>query len=345
MRLPIYVARRLFFAVFVLLGASVLVFLLTRAIPGIDPVVMYVGPETPLEAYEEIRRRHGLDRPLYEQYLFYMRDLLRGELGYSRTAQAPVATVLRRLLPATVELTLSAFLICVSLGIPLGIYAALRERTAADHLLRALSVAAVSVPSFFFGLFAQLVFFYWLRTVGLPHLPPSGRIDDFHLLFGHFGQITGFLILDAIIARDWSALASAVQHLILPSLTLALFPLGLLVRVVRASALEVLGADYITYAHSKGLPRHVLIVKHLLKNALIPVVTVMGLIWGRLAGGSVLVESVFSWPGIGGWAASSVLANDLAGIMGFTLVVTATFVLINLMVDVAYTYLDPRIRY
>ncbi len=345
MKIYKYVLRRLLLALFVLLGVTILTFVLTRSLSRVDPIVIYVDLHTPVERYAQIRAQHGLDRPLYIQYGYYLRDLLRGDLGYARGSGAPVTVMMRRLLPATLELSIVAILFCIGIGVPLGLAAALRHGTRFDHAVRGLSIGAVSLPSFWFGLTAQLLFFYVLRVYGLPHLPSSGRIDESILLDRPLRESTGFLILDSL--RQWHlpALQSTRQHLVLPGLTLALFPMGLLVRVVRVATLEVLAKEFVLFARSKGIAGYNLLVQHVLRNALIPVVTALGLITGRLVSGSVIVENVFSWPGLGSWAARSILSNDLAAVMGFVLVVTTAYVLINLLVDISYQWLDPRIRY
>lgn len=338
-----YIIRRLLLSLIVLIGVTILTFYLTRGIPGIDPITVYVTPETPISQYDEIRERYGLNDPLFKQYFNYMGNLLRGDLGFSRTSGAPTLEVLGKLLPATIELAAAAFLIAVVIGVPLGIYSAVRNRTKRSGLIRAFSLLSVSMPSFWFGLILQLIFFYWFHQQGWFHLPSSGRVAP--TFQGEIGTITGLYLLDSLITLNFSHFWHALQHIILPAFTLALFPLGLIIRVTHSSTLEILEEDYIDFARSKGITEKAILIRHVLKNAMIPVFTVMGLVCGRLIGGSVIVENVFSWPGLGSWASKSILTNDMSGIMGFTLCIAIFFVFINLIIDVLYTYLDPRIKY
>ena len=306
-------------------------------------MALYTTPDTPISQYDEIARRHGFDKPLYIQYFHYMNSLLHGDLGYSRTSGAPTLIVILKLLPATLELTVVAFIMSVVMSIPLGILAAVRKNTITDKIIKGASLLSVSTPSFWFGLLLQFFFFFWLQQRGLPFLPSTGRISP--ILTAEMGQITGLYIIDCILTFNVTGFFQSLKYLILPSMALSLFPLGLLIRVVRSSVIEVLDEDYIDFARSKGIPEKALILRHILKNALIPVVTVMGLIAGRMMGGSVIVENIFSWPGLGSWASRSILENDLSGIMGFTLTVAVFFVMINLIIDLTYSVLDPRIRY
>jgi peptide/nickel transport system permease protein len=338
-----YLIRRLFLTFFVLFGVSLLTFYLTRGIPGINPVVLYVSPDTPPSQYKLVAAQYGLDRPLHEQYVHYMSALLRGDLGYSRTSGAPTLRVILKLLPATLELALVGFIFAVTIGIPLGIVSAIRRDSYLDSTVKGISLLAVSTPSFWFGLLLQFFFFYWLRQKGFPYLPSTGRIHP--VVSGDLGSITGLYLIDSLLTLNLSHLLLSLKYLVMPALALALFPLGLLVRVVRSSVLEVLSEDYIVFARSKGITEKALVWRHVLKNALIPVVTITGLIAGRMMGGAVIVETVFAWPGLGSWASRAILENDLSGIMGFTLTVAVSFVLINFLVDLLYSFLDPRIRY
>lgn len=336
-----FIVRRLLLAILVMFG--VITFVLTRGISGINPIVLYTTPETPVSQYEQIAERHGFNKPLTTQYFYYLRDLLQGDMGYSVTYGAPTITVIKSLMPATIELAMMSFFITLIIGVPLGVLAALRNGSIIDKLTKGFSLVAVSLPSFWFALILQLVFFFWLQQKGWFHLPSTGR-EPVAFAGSTLGSITGFYILDSILTLNFEGLIVSIKHLILPSITLAMFPLGLIVRTVRSSTIDVLEEDYIDYARSKGIPGKVLVIKHILKSSLIPVVTVMGLVIGRLLGGSVIVEAVFAWPGLGSWAAASILNNDLAAIMGFTLIVSVFFIIINLIVDLCYGFLDPRIR-
>lgn len=341
-----YVGRRLLLSIAVLLGVTLLTFGLTRGVGDIDPIVLYISLDTPPERFDEIRERHGLNEPLHIQYGVYLRDLVEGDLGYSRTSSAPVTTSLVEFLPATLELALVAFVLAAGIGVPVGVWAAYREHRLPDNLARTGGLLAVSTPSFWFGLMTQIVFFFWLQQRGLPYLPSGGRISTATALEAtRLGDITGLLLIDSLVIGRLDLFVGSISHLVLPAVTLALFPMGLIFSVTRANTLTVLRREYIEFARSKGIRGWRFTRRHVLKNALIPVVTTLGFVFGRLAGGSVIVETVFSWPGMGRWAARSILNQDIASVMGFTIVVSAAFVFVNLVVDVIYAYLDPRIQY
>lgn len=336
MPILLYIARRLLAAVPVLLGVSVLTFLISHAIPG-DPARIIVGPKASKEAVEAIRKEHGLDRPLPVQYLRYMRNLASGDLGQSIRNHRPVTRDLADFFPATLELTLASLVLCLSVGIPLGILAAVRRNRLADHVARIISVIGVSTPVFWLGLMLLLLFYRHLHW-----LPGSGRLD---ITSSPPAAVTGLYALDALLAGDWPLLREVLSHLVLPAFCLSYVYLAVITRIVRSSMIAVLSQDYITTARANGLSPARVVLKHAFKNSLIPTVTIAGLSLGELLGGAILTETIFAWPGMGKYVVDSVNALDFPAIMGFTLLASTAYVIINLGVDVLYALLNPRIRY
>jgi peptide/nickel transport system permease protein len=318
-----------------LLGVIVATFLLTRLLPG-DPAVFFAsGPTADAASIAAVRTRLGLDLPLWQQFLIYLGQLGRGDLGQSiNTGQAVAADLLRRL-PASAELTLVAFAIAILVGLPLGIAAALRPGSVLDHICRLLSTAGVSLPTFVSGLLLIYIFYFQLGISP----EPIGRIDPFAI---PPANITGFLLLDALLAGDFEGFAAAARQLILPAITMALFALAPLARMTRAAMLGVLGSEFIRTARANGLRRHTIIVSYALRNALLPVVTTLGMIFSNMLGANVLVERVFAWPGVGSYALDSLMALDYAPVQGFMLIMAFIFVCVNLLVDIAYAVIDPR---
>jgi peptide/nickel transport system permease protein len=342
-----YVLRRLAFLGLVLLGVSLVVFFILRGMPGVDPLAAYITPGLPIsqDALELLKKELHLDAPLPIQYLYYLGNLLRGDWGYSRTAAQPVLPALLGRLPATVELAVCAVALSAGIGVPAGIIAALRKDRAADVVLRVFTLTGISFPVFWVGIILQLVFFYYLGALGLPSLPSRGRVGDQVMLQHPLGAVTGLYLVDSAVRGNFPFFLSALRHLVLPAFTLSLISLAAVVRIMRASMLEVLRQDYILLARSKGLPLRLIIVRHALRNAITPVLTTAGTTLGFLLGGAVVVETVFSWPGIGLLAAQGILNNDSVLVVGFTLFVASTMVLVNLVVDVLYAVVDPRVRY
>lgn len=320
----------------VLFGVTLCVFLLSHAIPG-DPAGMIAGQKASRETIDSIRRTYGLDRPLYEQYIRYMSDLFRGDLGVSLRNQRPVAEDLKAYFPATLELALAAMLLCLALGIPLGILAAVKRNRLADHLTRVFSVIGVSTPVFWLGLMLLLIFY---RNLDI--LPGSGRLD---ISFSPPEAITGMYTLDALLRGEWEALGNALSHLVLPAFCLSYVYLAIITRIVRSSMINSLEQDYVVTARANGLSEARVIGRHALKNSLIPTITIAGLSIGELLGGAILTETIFGWPGMGKYVVDSVNALDFPAIMGFTLVVALAYVFINLCVDVLYAIVNPQIRY
>ena len=342
-----YLLKRLALLGLVLIGVSVVVFFLLRGMPGVDPLAAYINPGLPIspQALELLRQQLHLDQPLSVQYFYYVRDLLRGDWGYSRTATEPVLTALLERLPATVELAVTAVVLSTAIGVPAGVVAALHKDRAPDIAARVISITGISFPVFWLGIILQLVFFYYLGQLGLPNLPSRGRVSELVALTDPLHPITGFYLIDSLVTGNLPFFVSALRHLVLPAFALSLISLAAVVRITRASMLEVLRQDYILLARSKGLPRRIVIMRHALRNAITPVLTTAGTTLGILLGGAVVVETVFSWPGIGLLAAQGTLNNDSVLVVGFTLFVATMMVLVNLVVDILYALVDPRVRY
>jgi peptide/nickel transport system permease protein len=320
-----------------LIGMTLISFVLSQAVPA-DPVTANMGEQAAAnpQAVAAFRHRWGLDRPRYEQYAIYLWNVLHGDLGTSITTKQPVAADLRQHLPATIELAVSAMIISVVIGIPLGVLAAARRDRPVDQAARVISLIGVSMPIFWLGLVALVVFYAWLGWA-----PPPGRLSP-RLDPPPF--VTGFVLVDAVLAGRKDAAIDALKHLALPAIVLSSYGLGVITRVMRGSMLEVLGEDYVRTARAKGVSERVVMVQHAARNSLIPTVTVIGLSFGGLLSGAVVTESVFSWPGLGLYAFRSATSLDFPAIMGVGIVVATIYVLVNLVVDVAYGLLDPRIR-
>jgi peptide/nickel transport system permease protein len=335
-RLLVYVAQRLLWTGFLVVGITLLTFALTNVIPA-DPARAAAGLEAREEQVQEMRRRMGLDRPLPAQYLGYMASLARGDWGIAGRSQRPVLDEIRDYLPATLELVTASMLLGLVLGVPMGILAAVCRGTALDRALQMLAIAGTALPAFWLALLLQVGFFLYLRL-----LPAGGR---FTIIGTPPESITGLYVLDALLSGNLPALKVALLHLLLPAVTLSLGLLANLTRITRKSVLNVLAKDYVRTARAKGLGRAHVIFRHVLKNAAIPIITIVGLQIGYLFSSAVLVEVVFSWPGLGLYAVEAIGFLDFKAIMGVTLVIALVFVLINLLVDLGYALVDPRIRY
>jgi peptide/nickel transport system permease protein len=331
-----YIARRLMLMLLVLFGMSVITFALSRMVPG-DPARLLAGPRARQEQVEAVAERYRLRGPIPEQYGVYMSGLLRGDLGLSVTTRRPVTEDLAQFLPATVELTATAFLLTLFIGIPVGIVAAANRGGILDHASRLVSIAGVSLPIFWLGLVLQVLFY---KHLGL--LPIGGRLGTLDIAPP---RVTGLYLVDSALAGDLPLFWASFVHLILPAATLAAGSLAVVTRMMRASILETMGADFVRTARAKGLSDASLLRRHVLRNAFIPTLTVLGLQVGYLLAGNFLVESVFNWPGIGLYAVDAISNLDYAAIMGVTLVVSVVYVVVNLVVDVLYVVLDPRITY
>src|SRR5215472_5590145 len=330
------IARRLVFTVFVLWGVTLVTFFLSRVVPG-NPARLMAGPQASPSAIAHIRRLYGLNDPLYVQYGRYMRDLAQGNLGFSFLTRRNVRTDIATFLPATLELAGYALLLGFVLALVTGTVAAYRRGKAADAAGRLSAIAGLSIPVFWLALLLQLLF-----STQLAWLPLGGRLSPGMAPPPH---ITGLLTVDSLLTGNFAIFVNAVEHLVLPVVVLAAGVYGLMVRVMRTSVIDALGEEYVRTAEAKGLSRWRVLRRHVLRNALLPAVTVLGLEFGLLAAGVFVVESVFQWPGIGNYAFQAIQANDYNATMGATLVIAVMYVVINLIVDIAYLYLDPRIRY
>ena len=339
MKMYEYIIRRILLLIPVLIGITIIVFALTRL--GGDPAAAYITPKMTLEQIEEVREAHGFNEPLYIQYFFYMGDLLRGDWGISRAhSDMPVLEVIKLRLPATIELTTVSMVIATVIGIPLGVISATRKDKLPDHLTRIFALSGVSIPIFWLGFITQYLFYYQLKIHNLPYLPLFGRATA-----GLYPpDITGFFIIDSILSGNFTIFLDSVRHLILPSICLSYASLAIITRMTRSSMLEVLNQDYVRTARAKGLSERKVIYKHALKNAMIPTVTVIGISFGALLMGAVLTETVFNWPGLGSWSAMAIVRIDTAAIIGFTIVVAIMYTSVNLIVDLIYAFLDPRVR-
>jgi peptide/nickel transport system permease protein len=330
-----YAVRRGATIVPVLLGVSLLVFSFIHLIPG-DPALTMLGERATPEKVAEIRARLGLDRPLWEQYTLYMKKVLHGDLGVSIVRGDPVAGDLLRRFPATVELAAAAIVLAMAVGVPVGIASALWRNSAIDSLARVGALTGVSMPIFWLGLVLA-----WVFGVQLGLLPTGFRLDTDTT----FRPWTHFVILDALLQRQWTVLGDALRHLILPAVALATIPLAVIARMTRASLLDELTRDYIRTARAKGLTTATVVVRHGLRNALLPVLTVVGLQVGHLLAGAILTETIFSWPGIGLWVYESIESRDYAIVQGATLFIAVIVVVVNMLTDLLYAVADPRIAY
>ena len=330
------VSSRLGTAVPSLVGVVVVTFLLTRVLPG-DPATYFAGPVASKEAIAAIQRELGLDQPLWVQFGRYVADLAHGNLGTSLTTGQPVLAELKSRLPASAELTLLSLLLAMAVAVPLGVLAALRQGSWIDHLCRVLTTAGVSLPVFFTGLLAVYVFYFVLGWAPAP----LGRLDSF---LSEPPRITGFLLLDSALAGDREVFAAALSQLVLPTLTLAVFGLAPLARMTRASMLAALSAEFVRTARASGLTGRTVVVTYAFRNAVLPVLTTLGMVFSFLLGANVLVEKVFAWPGIGSYAVEALIASDFAPVQGFVLTMAILYILLNLLIDLLYGLVDPRMK-
>ncbi|EMM0382024.1 ABC transporter permease [Pluralibacter gergoviae] len=327
------IRQRCWGLVLVVAGVCVITFIISHLIPG-DPARLLAGERASDEIVQHIRHQLGLDLPLWQQFARYVSALLHGDLGTSIRTGRPVLEDLKAFFPATLELAFCALAIALVVGIPLGVLSAVYRNRWTDHLVRLLALTGISTPAFWLGLGIIVLFYGKLNW-----LPGSGRLDDWLDPPAH---VTGFYLIDSLLAGDTEVFINAVQHLILPAATLAFVHLGIVARQIRSAMLEQLGEDYIRTALASGLPRWTIILRYALPNALIPSVTVLGLALGDLLYGAVLTETVFAWPGMGAWVVTSIQALDFPAVMGFAIVVSFAYVLVNLIVDLLYLWIDPR---
>jgi peptide/nickel transport system permease protein len=332
-----YIGRRLVQSLLVLLLVSVSTFILVQAVPG-DPIETVLGERAAGDP--EIRaaaeRHYGFDQPLHLQYVYFMRNLAHGDLGESLSTRRPVMDDLRQFVPGTIELAMSAMIFAIVIGVPLGILAAINQDRWPDHIARFVALVGTSIPVFWLGLLALYLFFYRLRW-----LPGPGRLDTGMRIPE---RITGMVTIDAALHGQWEIFRSSVGHLILPSIVLGSFALGIIARMLRSSLLAALGDDYVRTARAKGLSENKVVAGHAMRNALIPTITVLGLTFAGLLAGAVITETIFSWPGIGRYSVQAALKLDYPALLGVTLFVASVYILVNLIVDIVYGILDPRIR-
>jgi peptide/nickel transport system permease protein len=332
-----FILRRLILLLPILLGLTVLVFLFIRALPG-DPAAAILGERATPESIARVRDALGLDEPLIDQYLAYLSGILRLDFGSSFITNRDVTDDFLQRFPATIELTIAAMLFAITLGIPLGIMTAKRSGSWFDSAGTIVALIGISIPIFFLGLMLKFVF-----AIQWPILPDSGRIDLIE--YSSIPRVTNLMTIDTLLAGSWGGFVDALRHLILPAIALGTIPLAIIMRITRASAIDVLNEDYVRTAHAKGLPSGTVDGRHVLRNALLPVVTVIGLQLGLLLGGAILTETIFGWGGVGKWIYDAVVNNDYQVIQSGVLLLALIFILVNLAVDVSYAFLNPRIRY
>ncbi|MDO8187647.1 ABC transporter permease [Conexibacter sp. JD483] len=330
-----FVVRRVLATLAVLFFASLIAFVLLRAAPG-DPARKLLGPQASEQAVSALRADMGVDRPLLQQYGTYVGDLATGDLGYSWRTRTTVTAELTARLPATLELAMTAMAIALLLAIPIGVLSAGRRRWV-DRFSRAGAIVGLGMPQFWLGLVLILVFFTWLGIAPAPF----GRIDD---TVAMPARTTGLLLVDSLIAGDFAAFGNALSHLVLPALTLAIPLAAYLSRIVRRSTIDVYRNDYVRTARAKGASETRVLFRHALPNALLPILTLSGMWFGELMAGALLVEAVFNWPGIGGWVAQSIQAQDYAPVQGAILLGALVYSVVNLVTDLLYGVVDPRIR-
>jgi len=330
------ILKRLATVIPTLIGVIVVTFLLTRVLPG-DPAVYFAGPAATPESIAEIRKSLGLDRSLPDQFLRYVNDLGHGNFGNSLSTGRPVAAEISSRLPASAELTLFGLFLAISIAVPLGIFAAVKQGSLIDHLCRVIATAGVSLPVFFTGLL--LVYVFYFRLGWSP--APLGRLDAFAT---SPPDITGFFLIDSLITGNLETFRAAFSQLILPAVTLAVFSLAPITRMTRASMLAVLASEFIRTARASGLNSRTVILTYAFRNAMLPVVTTLGMVFSFLLGANVLVEKVFAWPGIGSYAVEALLQSDFAPVQGFVLTMAVLYVALNLIIDMLYGVIDPRVR-
>lgn len=332
-----YIIKRILLGIIVLLGVITVTFFLTRIIPS-DPAAMWVGPRATPEQIAQATIDLGLDQPLYVQYFIYLQDLLQGDLGNSLRTRQPILTELKTFVPPTLELVFLATVLAVLIGIPLGLVSAQKKDKPLDHASRFFSVGAVSLPTFWIGMFFQLIFYRWLSI-----LPLGGQLDVMTRILYDVPDITGFLTFDCFITGNFVVLGDALVHMILPAITIALFPIGLVARMTRSALLEILSEDYIKAARSYGIKERVVLWNYALKNSLGTTVTVLALSVGYTLVSTFLVEAIFSWPGIGSYISTAVVTLDYPAIMGVTLFSAVSYIILNLIADLIIA-MDPRVR-
>jgi peptide/nickel transport system permease protein len=333
-----YLLRRLGMAIFVIVGVLVIIFTVSHIVPR-DPARLYLGPRASPERLAEVRQELGLDLPLPTQFVYYVSNVLHGDLGISFRTKRPILDDLKLRLPATLELVFFSMLLALAIGVPVGVLGASRRGKFFDQFSRVITIAGVSVPSFWLALLFQLLFF-----LSLHWLPLGGRLSQNIELSTPITPITGFFLVDSAVTGNWAAFRDAAMHLILPAFVLAVYPISLTVRMTRASMVDVLSETYVTAARAAGLDEREILFKLALKNGIVPTLTVLGLIFGNAITGAIVTEIVFTWPGMGSYMADAILNSDIYVLFGVALVVTVIYIAVNLFVDIIQAALDPRVR-
>jgi len=330
-----YVIKRLLQIIPVVLGVTLIAFALIHLAPG-DPVRTMLGQHATQQEIDDTRAKYGLDQPLFIQYFIWLGDVLQGDLGRSILSHEQVTTEIASRFPNTVELAIAAMIFATLIGVVAGIISATKQYSVADYSVMGIALFGISMPVFWLGIMLMMIFGVWLGW-----LPIGGRID----LLLPFNRITGFMVVDSIITANGAALISVIRHLILPTIALGTIPMAIIARTTRSSMLEILRQDFIRTERAKGLSERKVIYKHAIRNAMVPVVTVIGLNFGLLLSGAILTETIFSWPGVGRLVVDAVYARDYPLVIGCVLVFALVFVIVNLITDLLYTYIDPRIHY
>ncbi|MCD6084578.1 MAG: ABC transporter permease [Desulfurococcales archaeon] len=333
-----YIIKRTFSLIGVVFGATIITFIITRVVPT-RPELLWAGPHATLEQIERAREILHLNDPIYVQLGYYLRDLLTGNWGVSWRTKSPVLPGILSALPATLELIIVAFIIAMAIGIPLGIVAALKRGTVIDHVLRVVTVIGASAPVFWLALISQLIFSSWLGV-----LPSAKRINELLVIETGFHPITGFYLIDSLIQGNIPAFTDALRHIILPAIVLSFYPMCLSARMTRALMIEVLNEWHVRSALAWGLPKRIVLYKYALKNVIAPVVASLGLSFGYTIIGAFMVELVFVWPGIGMYAAMSLLSFDYPAVVGCVLFIAIFYTLINTVVDIIHAIIDPRVK-
>jgi ABC-type dipeptide/oligopeptide/nickel transport system permease component len=333
-----FVWKRLLGTLPSLAGVIVVTFMLSHEMPG-DPAAYFAGPAANAASIAEVRQKLGLDQTLPVQFLHYLNDLAHGNLGNSLTTGQPVLTDLIQRLPASLELTMFALIFAVAVAIPMGVWAATRPGSVIDHLCRASVSVAAAFPTFFVGLLLVYIFYFLLGVAP----EPVGRLNE--ILYTAPPHITGAYTIDSLLAGDWQVFRASLAQLVLPAISLGLFALAPIARITRAAMLEALASDFTRTARASGLPARKVLVTYAFRNALLPVSSVLGMVFSFLLGSNVLIEQVYGWQGVGAYAVSAVLASDYAAVQGFVLMMAVLYVLLNLLVDLLGTVIDPRVRF
>ncbi|MFZ1892660.1 MAG: ABC transporter permease [Rhodoplanes sp.] len=330
------IGRRLLTVIPTLIGVIVVTFLLTRVLPG-DPAVYFAGPAATPQSIEEIRKKLGFDRPLPEQFVYYISDLAKGNLGNSLSTGQSVVEEIATRLPASAELTLFGLFVAMVIAVPLGILAAVKQGSIIDHACRVIATVGVSLPVFFTGLLLVYVFYFLLGWAPAP----IGRLDIF---YSTPDRVTGFYLIDSLLAGDVETFRAALAQLILPVVTLAIFSIAPIARMTRAAMLSALSSEFVRTARASGLSPYRVVITYAFRNAMLPVITTFGMVFSFLLGANVLVEKVFAWPGIGSYAVEALIASDYAPVQGFVLTMAILYVMLNLAIDLLYGVIDPRVR-